>query len=674
MSVLRRAKLRTPDGIESIEYPLGVDAENVEVANGENLSQRLARIDEDLEKNEEDIAAVNELAGINKQNIGANEIRIDALERRSASVNKKPYYFDTVADMKAYQELKAGDMVITLGYYSPNDGGGATYLIREKTSSDVEDGGSIHFTVTNLVSELIVENETVNVKQFGAKGDGETDDTEKIKKAIGKAKNLYFPSGTYKIISKIIITNGRYFGDVETVFNLEMDGEYQRIFENSNFWNSSNKDKIIIENIIFNSNTSGDIIGLANTIDVVIKKCTFNKTADVTGTGIDVYSNNTNFIIRDNTFNYNPDGDTRLRTPIEIREFSATQITSDVYVLNNTIYKNGGDETLWVDAWRGALRNIYIENNRIENTSGTANNMIWISGNANNSGISNVSVTNNYIYKEKLSYRMFAIGDSQGSPENMYVQNIKIHNNTIICNGIVENITTSFLFHIGKYLSSTGLNIDNNIIKNSSSDKISAFVYSPSLNDKAFSKNNRYYGACKKCIVNINSSKNDFYNGTCESAYKNVPLIEGCEVYANALIYNEGNSIEKYVIKNCLVNCKKLLASTGEKVQSNYKFINCIIKNTSTLFEFWNPVNGAPRVELLNCDISEGQKLSNTATSFILYINNLTKNGVSINNIPSNENDRGVLAVGTSFISSNSGKIIIRKISQGKDVSNWEEL
>lgn len=89
MSVLRRAKLRTPDGTESIEYPLGVEAKNVEVTNGENLSQRLVRIDEDLEKNEEDIAAVSELASTNKQNIGVNEIRIDALERRSASAEAK---------------------------------------------------------------------------------------------------------------------------------------------------------------------------------------------------------------------------------------------------------------------------------------------------------------------------------------------------------------------------------------------------------------------------------------------------------------------------------------------------------------------------------------------------------------------------------------------------------
>lgn len=189
MSVLRRVKLRTPDGIESIEYPLGVEAENVEVANGENLSQRLARIDEDLENNEEDIATIGELAGTNKQNIGANEIRIDALERRSASVDKKPYYFNTVADMKAYQKLKAEDMAITLGYYTANDGGGAEYKIRNITNDDVVDNILIiPLNNINLIAELIIDDK-LNLKQCGCYGDGINDDTTKIQSAINIAKN-----------------------------------------------------------------------------------------------------------------------------------------------------------------------------------------------------------------------------------------------------------------------------------------------------------------------------------------------------------------------------------------------------------------------------------------------------------------------------------------------------
>ncbi len=45
--------------------------------------------------------------------------------------------------------------------------------------------------------------EWVNVKDFGAKGDDETDDTEAIKKAIGSAKILYFPQGWYKVTAPL---------------------------------------------------------------------------------------------------------------------------------------------------------------------------------------------------------------------------------------------------------------------------------------------------------------------------------------------------------------------------------------------------------------------------------------------------------------------------------------
>ena len=197
MSVLRRAKLRTPDGTESIEYPLGVEAENVEVANQENLSQRLVRIDEDLKKRKEDITIINEIAGTNKQNIGAAEVRIDALERRSASVDKKPYYFNTVADMKAYQKLIEGDMAITLGYHEINDGGGAEYNILSGNYTD--DGGSYHQLDNNLFAELIIKNNEINVKYFGAYGDGEHDDTTFIQNGINLGYKLVFDDSIYMI-------------------------------------------------------------------------------------------------------------------------------------------------------------------------------------------------------------------------------------------------------------------------------------------------------------------------------------------------------------------------------------------------------------------------------------------------------------------------------------------
>ena len=262
MSVLRRVKLRTPDGIESIEYPLGVDAENVEVANGENLSQRLVRIDEDLEKNEEDIAAVSELAGRNKQNIGANEVRIDALERRSVSIEQKPYYFNTVADMKAYQELVEGDMVITLGYHEVNDGGQGLYeIVNDNTL--ISDDGSIHNLSNGLKAKLIVDNE-INVKQFGVYGDGEHDDTRQLQNIIDNFDIIFFPNGNYLISSPIILS------DNNRIIYIKGESQKTSLFSNNDIelltFNCSST--VYIENITLRQNIINHTNRLASFINL----------------------------------------------------------------------------------------------------------------------------------------------------------------------------------------------------------------------------------------------------------------------------------------------------------------------------------------------------------------------------------------------------------------------
>lgn len=52
-------------------------------------------------------------------------------------------------------------------------------------------------------------NDTVSVKDFGAVGDGVTDDTSAIKSAIlsGAGKTVHFPSGRYKILEELTIPN-----------------------------------------------------------------------------------------------------------------------------------------------------------------------------------------------------------------------------------------------------------------------------------------------------------------------------------------------------------------------------------------------------------------------------------------------------------------------------------
>lgn len=146
-----------------------------------------------LKQTTEQAVSANE-AATNAQNAATHaEVQADSVKKYKA------LWFDSVAAMKAEPSLTAGAYVCTAGYYSPNDGGGASYLIRTKTDDDIADGGSLHQLANGLVAELIIENGTVNVKQFGAKGDSIADDTEAIRTAFNNATNICFRSGTYNV-------------------------------------------------------------------------------------------------------------------------------------------------------------------------------------------------------------------------------------------------------------------------------------------------------------------------------------------------------------------------------------------------------------------------------------------------------------------------------------------
>ena len=106
---------------------------------------------------------------------------------------------ENVDSMIHSPNLIAGSTVSTQGFYSKNDNGGCKYVIREVTNQDTVDGFTlIALDDENLVAELIKE-PVMNVKQFGAKGDGETDDTAAIQGCLDNVEQVIIPDGTYMI-------------------------------------------------------------------------------------------------------------------------------------------------------------------------------------------------------------------------------------------------------------------------------------------------------------------------------------------------------------------------------------------------------------------------------------------------------------------------------------------
>lgn len=104
------------------------------------------------------------------------------LTRVQGSV-KPDKIFNTIAEAKAVENAAIGDVIQTIGYASANDGGGALYRV-VAAATGTDDGGSYH-DMTNVSGQLeLITEGTVNVKVFGAIGDGAAPDAAAFVNAV----------------------------------------------------------------------------------------------------------------------------------------------------------------------------------------------------------------------------------------------------------------------------------------------------------------------------------------------------------------------------------------------------------------------------------------------------------------------------------------------------------
>ena len=150
--LIKKIKIKKQDGTFTDYIPIGAEAQNVSTSDGDSVQLKL---------------------------------------------NKKPYYYDTVADMKADTKLKTGDMAITLGYYSVNDSGAGKYKIVNSSSSYYE-------TLDNSLKAELIINKNMNPKMFGAVGNN-TDDLIYINRCIQYSDSMILTED-YKVSSDIVVT------------------------------------------------------------------------------------------------------------------------------------------------------------------------------------------------------------------------------------------------------------------------------------------------------------------------------------------------------------------------------------------------------------------------------------------------------------------------------------
>ena len=193
---------------------------------------------------------------------------------------------DTVVPITDYDELRGySGRATTVRITSPGIAGFFQYDSTDTASTD--NGGTVIVANTNRWKRVF--DGTVNVKWFGAIGDGATDDTMAIQACINSGANVYVPAGRYNITSDLTCSGNIFIhGDGQNGSCFIMLGTSSFLYNGgdaSSRWNTSqislNKLSFLV-NGISNKNVI-DIRytnGTGNT-----EKTVFIKEVKVQGTG-----------------------------------------------------------------------------------------------------------------------------------------------------------------------------------------------------------------------------------------------------------------------------------------------------------------------------------------------------------------------------------------------------
>lgn len=154
-------------------------------------------------------------------NIGAKDNQMNSV---------KSYIVENIDQMRSLVINDTDASIVVKGYYTAGDGGGGTFYW-DKNSASEENGGTIFKNANDEIGRYIrlCDNENLNLKWFGAKGDGEHDDTLAFQNALkalpDPGGSVSVPNGTYNVSETIIIGNGNMGSQASTKKGIHILGD-----------------------------------------------------------------------------------------------------------------------------------------------------------------------------------------------------------------------------------------------------------------------------------------------------------------------------------------------------------------------------------------------------------------------------------------------------------------
>lgn len=140
---------------------------------------------------------------------------------------KEVLSYGTVASAKNDPKLEIGRRVRTACYSNIFDGGGGYYIVVAGDTGTVDDGS--YHDMSNGLQLQLIPSEKINVRVFGAVGDGTTNDYPAFNNAFNYAYNLQLngvikyctirvPDGDYSLESRIVSTTDTTNKDISITF------------------------------------------------------------------------------------------------------------------------------------------------------------------------------------------------------------------------------------------------------------------------------------------------------------------------------------------------------------------------------------------------------------------------------------------------------------------------
>lgn len=478
--------------------------------------------------------------------------------------------FDTINALKSSSNLVNGSYARTLGYYSINDGGGSLFKVRTiLNTDDISEGKVIPINNSNLVAELILNNGTISVKQFGARGNGTTDDTSAIQNALNYYGNYYSEVIFNKNETYLVNNNLYVYANTHVdLHNCTLKaGQRVLILNESNSLRTGGylaSQNISFKNGTINGQGYGVLFGFIHTSklefrNILFKDCSLNSHILDLGGCKDVI--------------------------IDTCDFTGSYTNSSL----SSLYYN---EIIQID----------FANNTALPYWGTSSSYVF-----DDLPTINVSVNNCTFSKGNGNFYPNAIG-CHGLYGTRYVDNISITNNTF----------TGFTFSCIRFPRIQNIIINNNIFNSPESVSHDGFTRNPILlyvyaNDET------------KVLKNITISDNKFYTSR-DREIESIIKISGHAEYMAQNIYINNNDVIGNgtdgvdFVSISYVTYTNIVANVAESVKNFvYKVydLGCITINDN---------------DLNNCrDLISSNQTSDIVKQLTLDNNNIVINGNSVN-------------------------------------------